>query len=52
LIHEEIKSKWNSGNACQQALQKLLSSRLLAKILKIKIYKILILPMVLYGFET
>jgi hypothetical protein len=33
-------------------VQKLLSSRLLSKILKIKIYEIIILPVVLYGRET
>jgi len=33
-------------------VQKLLSSKLLSKNLKIKIYRTLILPVVLYGFET
>ena len=33
-------------------MQKLLSSKLLSKNLKIKIYRTLILPVVLYGFET
>jgi hypothetical protein len=33
-------------------VQKLLSSRLLSKNLKIKIYRTIILPVVLYGFET
>ena len=33
-------------------MQNLLSSRLLYKNLKIKIYKIIILPVVLYGCET
>ena len=37
-----------SGNACYHSVQNLLSSRLLSKILKIKI----ILPVVLYGCET
>jgi hypothetical protein len=30
-VHEEIKTKLNSGNACYDALQNLLSSRLLFK---------------------
>ena len=33
-------------------MQSLLSSRLLSKILKIKIYRIIILPVALYGCET
>jgi hypothetical protein len=38
LIQEEIKRKLNSGNACYYSVQNLLSSRLLSKNLKIKIY--------------
>ena len=41
-----------SGNACYHSVQKLLSSRLLSKNLKIKIYRTIILPIVLYGCET
>ena len=51
-IAEEIKSRLRSGNACYHLVQNLLSSRLLSKNLKIKIYRILILPVVLYGCET
>jgi hypothetical protein len=51
-IHDEIKSKLNSGNACSYSVQNILSSRLISKNLKIKIYKTLILPVVLYGCET
>jgi hypothetical protein len=29
LIQEEIKTRWNSGNACYHSVQNLLSSRLL-----------------------
>ena len=36
-IQEEIKSRLRSGNACYYTVQKLLSSRLLSKNLKIKI---------------
>jgi hypothetical protein len=52
LIQEEIKRILNSGNACYHSVQNLLSSRLLSKNLKIRIYKAIILPVVLYGCET
>jgi hypothetical protein len=42
----------NSGNACCHSVQKLLSSRLLSKNIKIRIHKTLILPVVLYGCEN
>ncbi|PNF20252.1 hypothetical protein B7P43_G15719 [Cryptotermes secundus] len=45
-------SSFISGNACYHSVQKLLSSRLLSQNLKIRIYKIIILPVVLYGCET
>jgi hypothetical protein len=51
-IHEEINSRLNSGNACCRSVQSLLSSHLLSRNLKVKIYKTLILPVVLYGCET
>jgi len=51
-IQEEIKSRLKSGNACYYSVQNLLSSRLLSKNLKIKIYRNIILPVVLYGCET
>jgi hypothetical protein len=51
-IHEEIRSRLNSGNACYHAVQNLLYSRLLSRNVKIKIYKTIILPVVLYGCET
>jgi len=51
-IQEEIKSRLNSGNACYYSVQNLLSSRVLSKNLKIKIYRTIILPVVLYGCET
>jgi hypothetical protein len=38
-IHVEVKSRLNSGNACYHSVQNLLSSRLISKNLKIKIYK-------------
>jgi hypothetical protein len=51
-IHDEIKSRLNSLNACFASVQNLLSSPLTSKNLKIKIYKTLILLVVLYGCET
>ena len=51
-IQEEIKSRLMSQNACYHSVQNLLSSSLLSKNLKIKIYRTIILPLVLYGCET
>jgi hypothetical protein len=51
-MHEEIDSRLNSGNACYHSDQSLLSSRLLSRNLKVKIYKRMILPAVLYGCQT
>ena len=51
-IREKIKRRINMGNACYYSLEKILSSRLLSKKLKVKAYKIIILPVVLNGCET
>ena len=51
-IHEEIKSRMKSGNACCHSAQNLLSSSLLSKNMKVNIYRTVILPVVLYGSET
>ena len=51
-IQKEIKSKLKLGNACYHSVQNLLSSSLLSKNLKIKIYTSIILPVVLYGCGT
>jgi hypothetical protein len=51
-IHEEIKSILNSGNACYHLVRSLLSSHLLSRNVKVKIYKTIILPVALYGCET
>jgi sorting nexin-29 len=51
-IHDEIKSRLNSGSACYYSVQNLLPSRLIPKNLEIKIYKTVILPILLYGCET
>jgi hypothetical protein len=52
LVQEEIKRRLNSGNAFYNSVWNLLSSHLLSKNVKIRIYKSMILPVVLYGFET
>jgi hypothetical protein len=51
LIQEEIWRQLNSGNACCLSVQHV-SSHLLSKSLQIRINKIRILPMVVYGCET
>jgi hypothetical protein len=48
-MHEEIKSRLNSGNVCYHSVQSLLSSRLLSRNVK---FKTIIVPVVLYGCET
>jgi hypothetical protein len=50
-IHEEIRSRLNSGNACYHAVQNLLSSHMLSRNVKIKIYKTIILPVVCMGVK-
>ena len=51
-VQEEIKCRLKAVNSCYYSVQTLLSSRLLSKNLKIKLYKTIILPVVLYGCET
>jgi hypothetical protein len=51
-IQAEIKNRLKLGNACYYSVQNLLFSRLLSKNLKIKIYRTIILPVVLYGCEA
>jgi hypothetical protein len=51
-IHEEIKSRLRLGNACYHSVQNVLSSRLLSKNTKIRVYGTIILKVVLYGCET
>ena len=51
-IQEEIKWRLKAGNAFYHSVQNLLSSILLSKNLQIKIYRTIILPVVLYGCET
>jgi hypothetical protein len=49
---KEIKSRLKLGNVCYHSVQNLLSFRLLSKNLNIKIYRTIILPVVLYRCET
>jgi hypothetical protein len=51
-MNEEIKSRLNPWNACYHSVQSLLPSCLLSRNLKVKIYKKIILPVILYGCET
>jgi hypothetical protein len=52
FIHEEIKSRLKSRNACYHSVHNLLSFRLPSKSTKIRVYRTIILPVVLYGCET
>jgi hypothetical protein len=51
-MHKDIKSRLNSGKACYHSAARLLSSNLLSRYVKVKTYKTIILPVVLYGHET
>jgi hypothetical protein len=48
-MNEEINSRLNLGNACYRLVQSLLSSHVLSRNIKVKIYKTIILPAILYG---
>jgi hypothetical protein len=52
LIQEEIKRRINSGNVCYHLVENILYSRLLSRNIQIRIHKIKILSVVLYGYET
>jgi hypothetical protein len=51
-LQEEVKSILISGNACYCTVQILLTSSYLFKNLKLKIFRTIILPIVMYGCET
>ena len=51
-VHKETKCILQAGNSCYFSVKTQLSSLLLSKNLKIKIYKTIIFPVVLYGYET
>jgi len=50
--HEEIKCRLWSGNACYYLVQNCLSSSLLSKNVKVKIYRTIIITFVFCGCET
>jgi len=49
-IHDEIKCRLKLGSACYHSVQNRVSCSLLSKI--INIYRTVILPVVLFGYET
>jgi hypothetical protein len=51
-MHEEIKSRLNSGNACCHSVHSLLPSRLFSRNVKVKMRKTTILSVLSYGCET
>ena len=51
-IQKEINSRLKSGNACYHLVQNLLSFSVLSKNVKIKIYRTIILPVVLHECES
>jgi hypothetical protein len=51
LIQEEIKRRLNSGNACYLVPEPFVLSPAVKNV-KVRIYRTIILPVVLYGCET
>ena len=51
-IQEEIKSRLKSENICYHSVKNILSSSLLSKYLKTKIYGTIVSLVILYGCET
>jgi hypothetical protein len=52
FIQEEIQIRFKSGNACCHSVQIFFVFQFALKNMKIKIYRIIILPFILYGCET
>ena len=52
FIQEAMKSRFKSGSACYHSVQNLLSSILISKNINSKIYRAIILPVILCGCET
>jgi hypothetical protein len=51
-MHRDTKSRLNSVKVCYHLVQSFLSFHLLSRLkVKVKIYKTIILPFVLYGYE-
>jgi hypothetical protein len=51
-IGEEIKTRIAAGNRCCYGLQHLFRSRTVSRIVKIKIYKTILKPSVMFGCEA
>jgi hypothetical protein len=51
-MHEEIKSRLNSWNACCRSVKSFVFAPAVSRNEKVKIHKSIILPLVLYGCET
>jgi hypothetical protein len=51
-MQEEIKNRLKSGNACYHSAQNILSTSMLSKNWKMKIYGTIILLVILYGCAT
>jgi hypothetical protein len=51
-VHEKINSILKTGNGCCHSVQNFLSSSLLSKNVKIKVYGTIILPVVFCGCKT
>jgi hypothetical protein len=52
VYQEDIKSRLNSGNACNHVVRNLVPSCVTSKHVKITIYKNITLPVVSYGYQT
>lgn len=50
--HKEIKLRISAGNRCYFALRKTFKSKLLSKKSKMWLYKVLVIPVILYPCET
>jgi hypothetical protein len=51
-LHSQKKSRLNLGNACYFSIHNLLTSHFIFKSIKIKKYKAIILPVVLYSLAN
>jgi hypothetical protein len=52
FLQAGIKRRWKPGNVCYHSVQNILSFSLLFKNIKIKIYRTVILSVILYGCKT
>jgi hypothetical protein len=52
LIDDEIKSRIAAGNRCFYSLRQIFWSRAMSTAIKIKIYKTIVEPIVVFGRET